>query len=186
MILKIFFRLKVQGRENLPKKTNFIAVANHTSFIDPFILEAGIPRKVHCLMMRSIYHKFGLEWFFKLKETLPTGSASEKAVYLLNKNEVFGLFPEGRRSPDGRLGEFKTGAALLALKTGRPVVPCAILGAYEAYPRQARFPKFHPIKIKIGKPIYLLKEFTEIIDDNYLQEGIFKIRNAVKELCDAK
>ncbi len=172
----------MEGLANIPQKSNFIIVANHTSFLDPFIVEAAVPKKIHCLVLKGIYYKFGISWFFRLKEALPTGDISEKAVDLLMRNEIVGLFPEGTRSHDGKLKEFKRGAALLALKTGRPIVPCAILGAYEAYPRWAKIPKLKPIKVKVGRPIYLLKEFDDIVDDVFLQEGIFKVRNAISEL----
>jgi len=96
-----------------------------------------------------------------------------------------GLFPEGGCSRDGKLRKFRRGAALLAARTGRPVVPCAILGTYEALPRGAKFPQlFRSLKVKIGKPIYLLKEFEDIIDDVYLQEGTLKIRRTIAEMID--
>jgi 1-acyl-sn-glycerol-3-phosphate acyltransferase len=117
-------------------------------------------------------------------EVLPAGKSSEKAVEFLMRDKVVGLFPEGGCSGDGKLREFRRGAALLALKTGRPILPCAILGAYAALPRQAKFPKFIPIKVKIGRPIYLLKEFDEVIDDLYLQEGIYKVRNSIQEMLN--
>lgn len=185
IILKLFFRLKVEGLENLPKKNNFIVVANHISFLDPVVIGAAIPKKIYWIALRGFYNTFALRWFMQKIGTLPTGSSSDKAIYLLMKNKNIGLFPEGTRTFDGRLKEFRRGVALLALKSGRPIVPCAILGAYEAFPRAAKFPKFLPIKIKIGKPKYLLKEFDEVIDDVYLQEGIFKIRNAIKEMLNA-
>jgi 1-acyl-sn-glycerol-3-phosphate acyltransferase len=118
-------------------------------------------------------------------EALPSGSSSDKAFYLLNNNKNIGLFPEGGISRDGTFREIRRGVALLALKTGRPIVPCAILGTYKALPLRARFPKFVPIRVKIGKPRYFLKEFEDIIDDVYLQEGIFKIRNTIKEMLNA-
>ena len=107
------------------------------------------------------------------------------AISLLTENNNIGLFPEGGISRDGMLREFRRGMALLALKTGRPIVPCAILGTYEALPLGAKFPKFVPIKLRIGKPRYFLKEFEDIIDDIYLQEGIFKVRNTIKEMLNA-
>ncbi len=117
-------------------------------------------------------------------EALPIGSSSQKALDLLNSNKNVGIFPEGGISRDGTLKSFRRGTALLALKTGRPIVPCAVLGTYAALPLEAKFPKFLPIKIKIGKPRYLLKEFEDVIDDVYLQEGIFKIRNIIKGMLD--
>lgn len=185
-LLKVCFRLKVEGLENLPKKSNFIVVSNHVSFLDPFIIGAAFPEKIHWISLKSFYGFSFMNWFLKNLGTLPTGGASsEKAVISLRNNKNIGLFPEGTRTFDGKLKEFRRGAALLALKTGRPVIPCAILGAYEAFPRSAKFPKFCPIKVKIGKPKYVLKEFDEIIDDICLQENTLKIKNSIMEMIHA-
>lgn len=186
VLLKLFFGLKVEGLNNLPPKNNFIVVANHASLLDPLVLLAAIPKRIYWLALRDLYRISWLKWFIKKVEGVPTGRSSEKLISLLMKNKNVCLFPEGGVSRDGKLREFRRGAALLAIKTGRPIVPCAILGSYEALPRTAKFPKFSPIKLKIGKPQYLLKEFDEVIDDIYLQEGIFKIRNQIKELLHAR
>ena len=172
--------------ENLPRKTNFIVVANHASYLDSLVIGVAIPKKIYWLALRDVYNIFWLRWFMKLTETLPTGSSSEKIDDLLVKNRNVGLFPEGTRTHDGRLKEFRRGTAVLGLKTGRPIVPCAVLGTYEALPRRAKFPKlFRPIKVKIDKPIFLLKKYENVIDDTYLQEGIFKVKNSIKEMIDA-
>lgn len=186
IVLKSFFRLKVEGLENLPQKSNFIVIANHSSFLDPLIIAAVIPQKIHCIVSRFLFKVPFLKWSLERLEVLPTGASSEKAIEFLMKNRVVGLFPEGGCSRDGKLREFRRGVALLALKTGRPIVPCAILGAYQALPVEAKFPKFVPIKVRVGKPVYLLREFDEVVDDAYLQEGLFKIRNAIKEMIDAR
>lgn len=185
VILKIFFRFKVEGLENIPQKTNFIVVANHASFLDPVVIGVAIPKKIYWITLSSLYGILWLRWIMNKTQSIPTGSSSGKAIYLLLKNRNVGLFPEGGLSYDGKLRDFRRGAALLALKTGRPILPCAILGTYEALPRGAKFPKFLPLKIKLGKPIYLSKEFEDIIDDLYLQDGTFKIRNAIKEMMYA-
>lgn len=185
-IFKLFFNLKVEGLENLPQRTNFIAVANHTSFLDPLVIMAAIPKKIHCIALRDLYSISWISWFLRITETLPSGSSSEKAIDLLTKNQNVGLFPEGGVSRDGKLREFRRGAALLAMKTGRPIVPFAILGTYRALPRWALFPKlFVPIKVKVGKPKFLLKELDDVIDDIYLQEGMLKIRNTIQEMLYA-
>jgi len=187
IILKLFFRFEVRGAENVPQKTNFIVAANHASFMDPVVVGAAIPKKIYWLALREIYSIFWVRLFMKMTtEPLLVGGSSQKAEYLLTRNVDLGLFPEGGLTRDGNLGEFRRGVALLAIKTGRPVVPCAILGTYEALPITAKFPRLSPITVKIGEPIYLLKEFEDIIDDVQLQEGIFKIRNAIKELLNAK
>lgn len=183
VIIRSLFRLKAEGLNNLPQKSNFIIVANHTSFLDPLVVMVAVPRKIYCIAMRGLYSIFWLKWFMHKMGVLSTGTASEKAVSLLMENKIVGLFPEGGCSRDGNLREFRRGAALLAFKTGRPIVPCAILGTYEAFPRRAKFPKFFlPLKVKIGRPIFLLKEFEEVIDEIFLQEGIFRVRNAIQEM----
>lgn len=186
IVLKLFFKFRIKGAENLPKKTNFIVVANHTSYLDPFVLGVAIPKKIYWIALKDLYKMFWIRWFMYGTDTLPVGNSSEKLNYLVTNNKNVGLFPEGIRTHDGKLREFRRGAALLSIKTGRPIVPCAILGAYEVLPIKARFPKlFSRITVKIGKPQYLLKEFDELIDDIYLQEGTFKLRNAIKEMINA-
>jgi 1-acyl-sn-glycerol-3-phosphate acyltransferase len=183
---RLFFRIKVEGLQNIPRKSNFIIVSNHVSFLDPLLIMAFVPPKIHCIALRNLYKMTRIKWFLYLVEALPSGNISRKAAHLLQRDKNVGLFPEGGVSRDGRLGEFRRGTALLALKTGRPVVPCAVFGTFETLPFGKRFPKlFRPLKLKIGRPIYILKEFDEIIDDIYLRNGVFKIRNAVKEMLDA-
>ena len=186
IVLNTLYRVRVEGVKNLPKKTNFIIVSNHASWLDSLFFVALLPKKIYGITARYLYKVAWLRWFLKNIDAIPTQNSSETAVSLLKKNEVVGLFPEGGCSRDGKLRRFRKGTALLALKTGRPIVPCAISGTYKAYPVGAKFPKvFMPVGIKIGKPIYLLKEFEQIIDDVSLQNGTAKIKNAVKELINA-
>jgi 1-acyl-sn-glycerol-3-phosphate acyltransferase len=183
-IFKMAFNLKVEGIENLPK-TNFIICANHTSFLDPFIIAASIPKRIYFLALGKFYKIFWIKWFLKIFNAIPVtpkGGTVQKAVYLLNKDKNIGIFPEGTRSFDGKLKEFKKGVAILGYKTGRPIVPCGIIGAYECLPRGAKFPKFSQIKLKIGKPIYLLKEPYEVIEEVKIQWGLLKLKNAISEL----
>ena len=123
----------------------------------------------------------------RLNETLASGSSSAKAIDLLTRNRNVGLFPEGGVSRDGRLRDFHSGVAVLALKTGRPVLPCAIIGTYRAFPRNAKFPKlFMPLTLKISKPIYLLKEFSEFIEESRLQKGVFRVRSIIEEMLSSQ
>lgn len=187
VVMKLFFGLKVEGLENVPKNTNFIVVANHTSFLDPLVVSAAIPERIYWITLRDVYNIFLLRGFMKMTDAIPTGlGSSEKAAHLLIRDKNVGMFPEGTRTTDGKLREFRRGTAVLAAKTGRPVVPCAILGAYEAYPVKAKFPKLLPLKLKIGKPVYLLKESDEIVDDIFLQEATFRVRNIIKEMLYGK
>lgn len=184
-VFKLFFKLKVEGLENLPQKSNFIIVANHNSYLDPLVMMVAIPQRIYAIAMRMLYKMKWLRWFLEINGALSAGSASEKAMNLLLRNKNVGIFPEGGISHNGELMEFRRGAAQLAIRTGRPVVPCAILGTFKALPVTSSIPKFVPLKVKIGKPVYLLKEFQDVIEDIYLQDGIFKIRNIIKEMLNA-
>ena len=146
----------------------------------------AIPRKIYCIASRSLYKIWWLAWFLKKTEAFPTGHSSGKGVDLLTENKIVGLFPEGGCSRDGKLKAFRRGMAFLAVKTGRPVLPCAIIGSRQALPREARFPKlFLPLRVKIAKPIFMIKEFDLTMSDVYLQEGTLKIRNVIKEMLCA-
>jgi len=185
-VLNAFFRYRIEGIQHIPRKANFIIVSNHTSFLDPLVVMAAVPRKIYCITARYLYKVWWIRWFLGGTESFPVGCSSDKAASLLNKDKNKGLFPEGKCSIDGKLGDVSRGAALLALKTGRPILPCAILGAYQILPWGAPFPGlFRRLKVKIGSPIYLLKESEEIIDDRYLQEGIGRVKRKVQEMLDA-
>jgi len=185
IILKIFFRFKVEGLENLPQKTNFIIVANHVSFMDPLVVGAAIPKKIYWITYWGLFRISVLRLFFHLTACIPSGHSSNKASELLFQNKNVGMFPEGAISRKGELLDFKRGSAMLAMKTGRPVVPCAVLGTFRALPFGRKFPRFVRIKVKVGQPRYFLKEFDSIIDDVDMQEGLIKIRNSIKEMLNA-
>ncbi|MCM8770451.1 MAG: 1-acyl-sn-glycerol-3-phosphate acyltransferase [Candidatus Omnitrophica bacterium] len=185
LIFKTFFNLQVEGLQNLPP-TNFIIISNHVSFLDVPAYMVALPKRTYVVAARFLYDIFWIRWLLSLtKSGIPTGGASDKALQLLEKNEIVGLFPEGGISADGKLKEFRTGASLLAYKSGRPIVPAAILGTYKALPLGARFPRRASIKIKIGKPVYVPKQFEEKVDDVYLQTVTLKLRSIVQELIDA-
>ena len=76
-----------------------------------------------------------------------------KVIKLLRKNNLVGLFPEGQRSRDGKVGDGKLGVAIMALKAGVPVIPLAIKGTFEAFPRKTKFIKPIKITLKFGKPL---------------------------------
>lgn len=72
---------------------------------------------------------------------------------MLNKGELLGIYPEGTRSHDGRLYKGKVGVAVMALRAGAPVVPCAMIGTFEAQPPGRKIPRIHPVVIRFGKPL---------------------------------
>jgi 1-acyl-sn-glycerol-3-phosphate acyltransferase len=155
LFAKIFFRLKVEGLENLPKKGGYIIAPNHSSSLDPFLMIAAMPRYVRWLVVYEFYDQPRTKWllqhmrFIRVENNLP-----REAFRTLKRGGVLGLFPEGRRTWTGNLGPGRPGAAVLARRTGVPVVPIAVQGAFYANPRWRKKIKFCPITIRFGKPLY--------------------------------
>ena len=181
VILRVFFRFRIEGKDNIPLKTNFIVVANHCSFADSTAVGAAIPRKIHWMAYKVPW----LKWLLGKTEAFSAGGSLELASQLLLEGKSVGIFPEGFLSRTGELGEFRKGAALLAIRTGRPIVPCAVIGSHRVLPRRSNFPRLGPLKVRIGKPIYLLKEYGDTIDEVSLWSNTNRMREAVKELLYA-
>ncbi len=172
-MLRLMFRPKAKGLENLPKEGPAILAANHQSFLDDLLLPLIVPkRKVIFLGKADYFDKWYLRWFFKGANVIPVRrevkSASEAAlragVDQLRLGNLLGIFPEGTRSPDGRLYRGKTGVARMALEARVPVIPVAILGTFEAMPYDRKMPKPGRVEIRFGKPLTFERHFDTPTD----------------------
>jgi 1-acyl-sn-glycerol-3-phosphate acyltransferase len=165
-ILKTVFRPWVTGHENIPKSGGVIMASNHLSFIDSVFLPLIMDRRISFLAKSDYYTARGPKgWFIKnfLTATgmLPIdrsgGKASEASLQtglgVLAKGEVLGIYPEGTRSPDGKLYRGRTGVARMILEGGVPVVPVAMIDTDKVMPIGQRIPKVRRIGIVIGEPL---------------------------------
>ena len=161
-ILRFFFRVRVEGVENVPEEGPAILASNHVSFCDSFFLPMVLRRRVTFVAKAEYFEDPKTAWFFRAVGQIPIkrsgGSASQGALDaatdVLAGGGLFGIYPEGTRSPDGRLYRGHTGAARLALQQGAPVLPVAMVGTREAQPIGQAMPNlFRPITIRIGKPL---------------------------------
>ena len=189
LLFKLFFHLKVEGLENLPAKRNFLLVSNHASFLDPFAISAAIPRYIRWIVVDEYFDLFFVSWFLKQLRFIRTkgktdSRALHQAVAALKNNEIVGIFPEGRRTEDGRLGKVRGGIAHLARESCAPVLPVAILGSFEAWPRTRNSIRLHPITVRIGKPLELAGLAQSNISKEMLIETSEKIMSAVQQLLD--
>lgn len=156
---QIYFRMRRRGLENLPRSGSVILVANHSSYLDPPALGSACPRKVHFLITRGVYDLLRFRWFYVGMEAVPVSSnrqdalALRQALRMLRRGEVVGVFPEGERRADGKVGEPRMGAALLAARSGAAVVPVGIRGAYRALPPRGLFPKPFRVEVVFGPPL---------------------------------
>lgn len=182
IILKLFFRLRAEGTENIPESGGAIIVSNHSSFLDPVAIGCAIQRPIHWVVQKPVYRVWWLKWFFALSGMICVNGVLTRCFSLLKKGEIVGIFPEGRRSRDGRLGRAEDGVSVMALQSKVCVIPCAILGAYKAYPPHRLFPRPGRVTVRIGKPIYFKEPEKEHIDEKTLAATTSLIMQAIEGL----
>jgi 1-acyl-sn-glycerol-3-phosphate acyltransferase len=171
-LLRLLYKPKAVGLENIPEGPAILA-ANHQSFLDDLLLPLLVPgRKVVFLAKADYFDKWYLRWFFKGANVIPvrreSRSAAEAALHTgvqaLREGNLVGIFPEGTRSPDGRLYRGKTGVARMALEAQVPVVPVAITGTFEALPFDKKLPKPGRVEIRFGKPLDFKRHYGNPTD----------------------
>ncbi|MFC8450179.1 lysophospholipid acyltransferase family protein [Kitasatospora sp. NPDC057223] len=168
-LLRIFFRPWMEGAENIPEEGAAIIASNHLSFSDSFFLPALMKRRVTFIAKAEYFNTPGLKGkltaaFFKGVGQLPVDrsgvrgageAAIRSAVAVIDRGELFGVYPEGTRSPDGKLYRGKVGGlARVALATGAPVIPVAMIDTEKVQPPGQVVPNFgiRP-GIRIGRPL---------------------------------
>ena len=163
LIAKLPFRTKAEGLENLPQSGPYIICPNHLSYLDSFLVCAILPFRVIrdiFILGYSDYLQGPIAGLLASSVNIvpvdPNSNltrAMRVAAVGLRKNRILLVFPEGERSFDGHLTEFKKGAAILSAELNAPLVPVGVNGTYEAWPRGGKL-KAHPVRISIGKPIH--------------------------------
>ena len=182
--------VRVTGRENVPKKGPVILAPNHTSFCDSFFLPLVVMRRVTFVAKAEYFDSWKTAWFFRAAGQIPMrregGSASERALAaardVLSTGGVLGIYPEGTRSPDGRLHRGHTGVARLALQCRAPVIPVGIVGTTDVQPVGSKFMRpFKKVTIRFGEPLDLAALGAETARDPLVlrriaDELMFEIR----------
>jgi 1-acyl-sn-glycerol-3-phosphate acyltransferase len=165
--LRLIWRPWTQGRDNIPAHGGAILASNHLSFSDSFFMPVMVPRKVTFLAKAEYFTASGLRgWisraFFSGVGQVPierddpdaARAALKTGVRVLREGKLLGIYPEGTRSPDGRLYRGKTGVARMALEAGVPVIPCVMVNTDKIQPPGRRFPRPRPRPgIRFGKPL---------------------------------
>jgi 1-acyl-sn-glycerol-3-phosphate acyltransferase len=153
------FRIRFEGIGHVPRTGPAVITPNHTSFMDPILVTIPIRRALHYMALEPFFRIRGLgtlmRWAraFPVQEDEPDSLAVRRALRILRQGEPLVIFPEGGRSPDGRLQPFHAGAFRLALAAGAPVVPVTIVGAFEAWPARRRLPRPGRITIRYHAPL---------------------------------
>ncbi len=182
--LHAIFRPWVRGDEHVPETGGAILASNHLSFSDSIFLPLVLRRRVTFLAKSDYFTGRGLKGrltaaFVKSAGQLPVdrsgGPASEAALRtgmrVLRRGELLGIYPEGTRSPDGRLYRGKTGVARLALEAGVPVLPVAMIGTDKVQPIGRRLPRLGRVGVVIGKPLDFSR-YDGMEDDRFVLRSI--------------
>ena len=156
------YRPWTEGMENIPAEGPAILASNHLSFLDSVFLPCVCDRPIYFLG-KSDYFDGLRRPFFEAVGVLPVrregGDAGEASLRrgeeVLEAGHLLGIYPEGTRSPDGRLYRGKTGPVRLALRTGAPIIPIAMHGTFEVLPPQSNVPRIRRVGVRVGEPMDL-------------------------------
>ena len=161
-VLRVIFQVRSEGAAHVPRKGPAILASNHQSFIDSVFLPLVVPRRVTFVAKAEYFESPRTAWFFRAVGMIPLkrggGPASARALAaareVLEAGGVLGIYPEGTRSPDGRLYKGHTGAARLSMQCDVPIIPVAQFGTAAVQPIGAMWPKlFRRVRVKLGPPL---------------------------------
>jgi 1-acyl-sn-glycerol-3-phosphate acyltransferase len=156
----VFYRFRVEGRERLPMTGPVLIVSNHQSFLDSIILGMATGWRPPYSLARKSLFKGVMGWLFRSLNGIPVDrghsdiASLRRCIEVLNEGASLAIFPEGTRTEDGSVGKFRAGSMLLVKRAKPVVMPLAITGSFEAWPRDAKLPRlFGRITARWGEPI---------------------------------
>lgn len=166
-LLRILYRVRVEGVERLPAGGPVVLAANHVSFLDSLIIPLVVPRRVTYLAKGEYWESAKTRWFFNMVGQIPVRrgdaasaeAAIEAGCRVLGAEGALGIYPEGTRSLDGRLYRGRTGVARLAGATGASVVPVGVVGTREIMPKERKLPRLGgSVSITFGEPMRITED----------------------------
>ena len=191
-ILTLLFRPKVTGLRNVPQSGPVIIASNHLSFSDSIFMPLVVPRKVTFLAKSEYFTSPGIKGFVKKITFIALGQVpvdrsggrrSEAALLtgldLLASGACIGIYPEGTRSPDGKLYKGRTGIARMAIESGAAIVPVAMFNTAEIQPTGKVVPKVQRVEMIFGEPLYYKGDTSDL---KVLREITDEIMNKIQEL----
>lgn len=159
LIFAVYFRWRVDFADRVPPVGGVILAPNHASFLDPPLVGAALHRPVTYLARKSLFRFPPVGWLLRQYHCIPVDREAAAPVGLrtlwehLQAGQAVLLFPEGTRSPDGRIQPAQTGLGLLVVRSQAPVIPVRIQGTFEALSRHCVWPRPRPVRIVFGSPL---------------------------------
>lgn len=192
LVARLLWRARLEGVEHMPASGPFIVVVNHCSNVDPLLMGWAtgrqIGRVVHFMAKIEMRGWPVIGWLatqagvYFVRRGEGDRAAQRFSLDALGKGHPIAIFPEGTRSRDGRLKPLKPGAALIAMRSGAPLVPAGISGTHRVFPGRSRWPHPTRVVIRFGEPFRLPHVASGRLDRAALEEGAERIRRAIDEL----
>ena len=169
----VVFRIRVRGREFVPPEGGGLVLSNHQSHLDPILIGLATDRRLNFVARKTLFTFPPFRWLIDSLDAIPldrSGSGFgglKETLRRLKQEELVLIFPEGTRTRDGNLGRMMPGFCAIARRAGVPLIPVAIEGAFEAFPRTRNFPLPAVIHITFGRPLSP-QDIADLADDEHL------------------
>ncbi len=173
LYMKVFMKISVQGKENIPQSGGAILCANHVHLLDPFSVGMNTKRVVNFMAKKDLFKGWFGQWFFSRLHAIPVNRdgndaySLKRALKVIDSQELLGIFPEGTREK-GEVLSFKPGVSMLSVRTKTPLIPIYIEGNYKI---------FSKLNVIIGKPIDLSEYYGKklsVADYEYIANEIIE------------
>ena len=187
----LVYRIRYWGRGNIPRRGPILMVANHQSHLDPPFIGAGCPRHINFLARQTLFDIPVLGKIIATVNAIPLDREGvglhgiKESLRRLKRGEGLMVFPEGTRTPDGEIAKFRPGFTALAVRTGAAIVPTAIEGAFQAWPRSQKYPGPSTVDVCYGPPL-TADDIKRLSERDLLEEVERRVRACQAELRERR
>ena len=184
----VLFRIRVRGREHLPAGGPLLVCCNHQSHFDPVLVGLALDRRLNFLARETLFDFAPFRWLIQSLDAIPIDrdgmglAGIKETLRRLKRGEGVLIFPEGTRTADGQIAPLKPGFVALARRGKVSLLPMAIEGAYDAWPRRQTLPTAAPIAIEVGRAM-TPDEIAALDDDELTAEVEARIRECHRRAC---
>ncbi len=187
-LLRGLWRIHATGVHHVPTTGPAILASNHLSYTDHYFLPAVVPRQIFFISKAQHFDVPVQRWLFEQWGVIPLkrgegdNEAYDRSLQLLGEGKLFGIYPEGTRSTDGKLHKGHTGIARLALHARVPIIPVGMVGTDKVLPKGKNVPNFHKVTVHIGAPIDV-SQFYGMQDDRKVTHDVTdRVMHAIRDL----